>query len=38
MSEYHKIETLYERDEKTFRLKPELVLKNQVYGAIKTWL
>ena len=37
MSEYHKIETLYERDEKTFRLKPELILKNRVYGAIKTW-
>jgi len=37
MSEYHKIETLYERDEKTFRLKPEMVLKNRVYGAIKTW-
>lgn len=37
MSEYHKIETLYERDEKTFRLKPELILKNRVYGIIKTW-
>ena len=35
--EYHKIETLYERDEKTFRLKPELVLKNRTYSLIKTW-
>lgn len=37
MSEYHKIETLYERDEKTHRLKPELILKNPVYGCLKTW-
>ena len=37
MSEYHKIETLYERDEKTFRLKPELVLKNRTYSLIKSW-
>lgn len=37
MSEYHKIETLYERDPKTFKLLPELVLKNPVYGIIKTW-
>jgi hypothetical protein len=37
MSEYHKIETLYERDEKTFRLKPELVLKNATYGMLKSW-
>jgi len=37
MSEYHKIETLYERDEKTFKIKPELILKNRVYGLIKTW-
>lgn len=35
--EYHKIETLFERDEKTHRLKPELILKNPVYGIIKTW-
>ena len=35
--EYHKIETLYERDEQTHRLNPELVLKNRVYGIIKTW-
>ena len=37
MSEYHKIETLYERDEKTHRIKPELILKNSVYGLLKTW-
>lgn len=37
MSEYHKIETLYERDEKTFRIKPELILKNPVYGLLKVW-
>jgi hypothetical protein len=37
VSEYHKIETLYERDEKTFKLKPELDLRNRVYGLIKTW-
>jgi len=35
--EYHKIETLYERDEQTHRLKPELVLKNRTYALIKTW-
>jgi RNA ligase len=35
--EYHKIETLYERDEATHRLKPELVLKNRTYLLIKTW-
>src|SRR3990167_1061712 len=35
--EYHKIETLYERDDKTHRLKPELILKKPVYGIIKTW-
>ena len=38
MSEYHKIETLYERDEKTFRLKPDMILKNRVYGIIKSWV
>jgi len=37
MSEYHKIETLYERDEKTHRLKQPLVLKNRTYSLIKTW-
>ena len=43
--EYHKIETLYERDltgavhwsEKTYKLNPELILKNPIYGVIKTW-
>jgi RNA ligase-like protein len=38
VSEYHKIETLYERDEKTFKIKPELILKNRVYGLIKSWV
>lgn len=38
MSEYHKIETLYERDEKTHRLKPELILKNRVYGIVNPWV
>lgn len=37
MSEYGKIETLYERDEKTHRLKPELELKNRVYGIVNPW-
>lgn len=35
MSEYHKIETLFERDEK-FKVKPG-VLKNPTYGLLKTW-
>ena len=35
--EYHKIETLYERDEHTHRLKPELILKNRVYGLVNPW-
>jgi len=35
--EYHKIETLYERDEHTHKLKHPLVLKNSVYGIIKSW-
>ena len=37
MSEYHKIETLYERDEDTFSIEPELILKNRVYDILKTW-
>lgn len=37
MTEYHKIETLYERDEKTFKIKEPFVLKNRAYGLIKTW-
>jgi len=36
MNEYHKIETLYERDPKTNKVRPG-VLKNRVYGIIKTW-
>lgn len=38
MSEYHKIETLYERDEQTHRLKQPLVLKNRVYGLVNPWV
>lgn len=38
MTEYGKIETLYERDEKTFKLKEPFVLKNRVYGLIKSWV
>lgn len=38
MSEYHKIETLYERDEQTHRLKQPLVLKNRVYGIVDPWI
>jgi hypothetical protein len=38
MSEYHKIETLYERDEQTHRLKVPLVLKNRVYGLVNPWV
>jgi ATP-dependent RNA circularization protein (DNA/RNA ligase family) len=37
-TEYHKIETLYERDLNSFKLKPELILKNRVYGIIKSWV
>lgn len=36
MSEYHKIETLYERDLATFKVKPG-VLKNRVYSLLKSW-
>ena len=35
--EYHKIETLYERDEATFKVKPG-VFKNRTYTLIKSWL
>lgn len=35
--EFHKIETLYERDEKTHRLKQPLVLKNRTYSLIRVW-
>ena len=34
--EYHKIETLYERDLQTFKVKPG-VFKNRVYSLLKTW-
>lgn len=34
--EYHKIETLYERDEKTFKVKPG-VFKNPTYTLLKEW-
>ena len=36
MCEYHKIETLYVRDEKTFKVDPSQ-LKNRTYSLIKTW-
>jgi hypothetical protein len=36
MSEYHKIETLYERDLQTHYVKPG-VLKNRVYSLLKSW-
>lgn len=36
MSEYHKIETLYERDLETFKVKPG-VFKNRVYSLLKSW-
>lgn len=36
MSEYGKIETLYERDEKTFKVDPKR-LKNRTYSLLKTW-
>ena len=34
--EYHKIETLFERDLVTFKVNPE-ILKNPVYGIFKSW-
>lgn len=36
MSEYHKIETLYERDAATFKVKPG-VFKNRTYTLLKEW-
>ena len=36
MSEYHKIETLYERDLATFKVKPS-VFKNRTYSLLKSW-
>lgn len=38
MTVYPKIETLYERDEQTRKLKEPFVLKNRVYGLLKTWV
>lgn len=38
MSEYHKIETLYERDEQTHKLKDPLILKNRIYGCVNPWV
>lgn len=38
MTEFHKIETLYERDERTHKLKTPLVLKNRVYGIVDPWV
>jgi hypothetical protein len=37
MSEYHKIETLYERNPETFKVLPG-VLKNRTYGLLKSWV
>jgi hypothetical protein len=37
VTEYHKIETLYVRDEKTHRLVEPLELKNRIYGCLKSW-
>lgn len=34
--EYHKIETLFERDEKTHKVFPDKI-RNQVYGIFKSW-
>jgi RNA ligase len=36
MSEYGKIETLYERDEKTFKVRPGK-FKNRTYSLLKAW-
>ena len=35
--EYHKIETLYERDMTTHKLAQPLVLKNPTYSLLKDW-
>lgn len=37
MIEYHKIETLFHRDEQTFKIKEPYVLKNKIYGELKHW-
>jgi hypothetical protein len=36
-TEYHKIETLFVRDERTHKLKEPLELKDPIYDLIKTW-
>lgn len=36
MMKYHKIETLFVRDEKTHKVDPQK-LKNSIYGIFKTW-
>jgi len=36
VTEYHKIETLYERDEATFKVKSG-VFKNRTYALLKVW-
>ncbi|MDZ4344698.1 MAG: RNA ligase family protein, partial [Candidatus Binatia bacterium] len=36
ITQYHKIETLYERDEKTFKVRPG-VFKNRTYTLLKEW-
>lgn len=38
MTEYHKIDTLYERDEKTHKLQDPLVLRNPIYANFKKLL
>ncbi len=35
--EYHKIETLYERDEATHKFKPELIFKTRTYTLVNKW-
>src|ERR1700676_89161 len=37
-TEFHKIETLYERDDRTHKLKEPLILKNRIYGIFKSWV
>lgn len=37
-NEYHKIETLYERDPSTFKLFEPLVLRDPVHGSIDPWV
>jgi ATP-dependent RNA circularization protein (DNA/RNA ligase family) len=36
MTEYHKIETLFERDSQTFKVCPDK-LRNPIYGLFKSW-